>query len=260
MTLDLAKNIANMQEDFIVVFKGEEIILTNSSFNKFFGVSSTEEYNRNFGTFVDNFVPHPSYFNAQKINENELWFESIMKLDELNRVVSILSQEHEPHAYSVSINEDLGELRIVTFKDITQTLIKRIMIENNANIDKKTGAYTKQYFLQVDKSYEEAAVFNEKIIALAFVDISDNEMNSDDIKTFVLNFKSYIRQDDMLIKWSESKFLLAFLVDDIQKTQAVIEKLQNSFKKLNNFNYTLKSIHQTGDETIQKLIKNLADT
>ena len=58
--LDLAKNIANMQKDFIVVFEEDRIVLTNDSFNKFFGVTSTEQRNRDFGAFINNFVPHPS--------------------------------------------------------------------------------------------------------------------------------------------------------------------------------------------------------
>ncbi len=58
--LDLAKNIANMQKDFIVVFEEDRIVLTNDSFNKFFGVTSTEQCNRDFGAFINNFVPHPS--------------------------------------------------------------------------------------------------------------------------------------------------------------------------------------------------------
>ncbi len=58
--LDLAKNIANMQKDFIVVFEEDRIVLTNDSFNKFFGITSTEQHNRDFGAFINNFVPHPS--------------------------------------------------------------------------------------------------------------------------------------------------------------------------------------------------------
>jgi len=41
------------------------------------------------------------------------------------------------------------------------------MIENNVNIDKKSGAYDKKYFLQVAKSYEDTVI-------LATVDEEDN--------------------------------------------------------------------------------------
>ncbi|SFV66479.1 Diguanylate cyclase/phosphodiesterase domain 1 (GGDEF) [hydrothermal vent metagenome] len=260
--LDLAINIANMQKDFIVVFENNVIVLTNDAFNKFFGVSSTEQYNRDFGDFLNNFVPHPSYFNAQNINTDETWVESILQLDEIDRVVSFLSQTYEPHAFSVSINSNVQNMQIVTFEDITQSLIKRIMIENNTSIDKKTGAYTKQYFLQINKSYEEAAIFNEKIIGLALVDISENYINHEDTKAFVLNFKKFIRQDDMLVKWSDTKLLLAYLVDDTQKAELVTIKLQKILKDFStaDFRYKLKTIHQKNAEKINTLISTLLDT
>lgn len=258
--LALALNIANMQENFIIVFKGDEIILTNNSFNTFFGVSSVDEYLSNFGDFINNFVPHPSYFNAEKITSGETWFESIQKLEELNRVVSMLSQNHEPHAFSVEINSEISDLKIVTFTDITQSLIKRIMVQNNANIDAKSGAYAKQYFLQVMKSYEDAAVFNEKIIALIMIDIfKEDELHNDDVKEFVRSFNLTIRQDDMLIQWEKEKFLLIFLVDDTQKATQVQRKLEQSLSSypLSGFSYELSSIFQKNNESIAKLIRSI---
>lgn len=258
--LELAKQIANMNKEFIVVFEGDDIIMTNKSFNKFFGVSSTQEYKRNFGAFVNNFVPHPSYFNAEKINEGETWFESILQLDEIDRVVSFISQNHEPHAFSVSLNQEVEGLQIATFEDITQDLIKRIMISNNANIDAKSGAYTKQYFLQIKKSYEEAALFNEKIIGITMIEISrELGLGQDNVKTFVETFLNSIRKDDMLVKWADDKFLLAFLVDDDEKAAQVTAKLKEMFKqcKIDGFSYELSSIWQKEKESIAKLISKL---
>lgn len=258
--LELAKQIADMNKEFIVVFEGDHIIMTNKSFNKFFGVSSTEEYKENFGAFVNNFVPHPSYFNADKMDKEESWFEAILQLDEIDRVVSFISQTHEPHAFSVTINQEIEGLKLVTFEDITQDLIKRIMISNNANIDAKTGAYTKQYFLQVKKSYEEAALFNEKIIGIAMVNISsDLGLHKDDIKIFVETFKNSIRQDDMLVKYSDEKFLLSFLVDGEEKAAQVIQKLKGMLNNstIDGFTYQLSHIWQKNKESISSLISKL---
>ena len=257
-TITLAKTIADMQKEFVVVFEGEEILLTNSAFNKFFGVHSTEEYKNNFGEFVNNFVPHPSYFNAQKITENESWFESILKLPEQDRVVSILSQSYEPCAFSVAIDESLENLKIVTLTDITQSLIKRIMIENNASIDAKTGAYTKQYFLQIKQSFEEASQFNEKIIGLLMINILD-ELDTKGAESFVSLLKKYTRRDDMIVKWAKDKFLLAYLVDDIQKSQQVHNKIQDVLKNtgINSLAFELSNTHQKKSEKITSLLEKL---
>ncbi len=259
-SLNLAKHIANMQTDLIVVFEDKDIILTNNAFNKFFGVKSTQEYINNFGEFVNNFVPHPSYFNAQKINEEETWFESIMKLPELDRVVSILDSTFEPCAFSVAVDSSLSEQILVTFKDITQSLIQRIMIENNANIDKNSGAYTKQYFSQIHSSFEEAAVFNKKIIGLTLIEIKDtSESSNENIQEFVRYFKGFIRQDDMLVKYSDTKFLLAFLVDDAQNAEQVTKKLNLMLQKFsqNNFTFELTTEYQKESEKLNTLISKL---
>jgi len=261
--LELIEAIANLQEDFIVIFKNDDIVFTNKAFNSFFGVSSLKEYKRNFGPFVNNFVPHPSYFNANKIAEQETWFEAILKLDEIDRVVSLLSQNHDPHAYSVSINEDVESFKIVTFTDITQTLIKRIMIENNASIDLKSGAYAKQYFLQIKQSYEDASIFNEKIVGLTLIEIfSEEGLDDAVIQEFVTALKNATRNDDMLVKWSASSFLLAYLVDDEVRANAVSSKLQAMINRhsAGKFTSELSSVLQKEDESMTKLLNRLNDS
>lgn len=260
--LALANKIADMQKDLIVVFKDESIVMTNSAFNKFFGVKSHKEYQESFGPFINNFVPHPSYFNESKIEKGKSWMESICELPEIDRVVSMLSATSDPHAFSVNVDKIGDSLNIVVFSDITQTLIKRIMIENHANIDVKTGAYAKQYFLQIKKSYEDAAVFNEKIIGLIQVEISSKDGFADEeIKEFVANFKNSIRQDDMLVKWAEGTFLLAFLVDDEKRIAQISEKLHSLLDGLSisGFSYNLKSIWQKNGESITKLLSELSE-
>lgn len=259
--LHLTEQIANMNTSMIVVFDGDEIIVSNTAFNKFFGVASTEEYKSNFGAFVNNFVPHPSYFHAQKVEDGENWFSAILKLDEIDRVVSFLSQSHEPHAFSVSINQQVENINIVSFEDITQDLIKRIMIENKANIDMQSGAYAKQYFLQIKKSYEEAALFNEKIIGLTMIETTASDaLSREDLQAFVRLIKHSIRQDDMLVKWAQNKFLLAYLTDEVHKAKQIEEKLQNILKSctIKDFSYSFDSRVQTEKESIATLLNKLS--
>jgi len=261
--LELIKSVADLQEDFIIIFKNEEIVLTNKAFNTFFGVTSLHDYKRNFGDFINNFVPHPSYFNINKVQEGETWFEAILKLDEIDRVVSLLSQAYEPHAYSVTINTDIEEFKVVTLTDITQTLIKRIMIENNASIDPKSGAYSKAYFLQIKQSYEDASIFNEKMIGLTSIEFFHKETLKDStIEEFATALKNATRNDDMLVKWSTNSFLLAYLVDDKTNAQAVSNKLQivtNNYAT-GKFETELASVIQQEGEKITKVINRLSNS
>ena len=262
--LALVKTVIDSKKDLTAVFKNDELVLSNVAFNSFFSVSSFEEYKSNYGPFIDNFVPHPSYFNKEKIVNDELWFDAILKLQEIDRFVIMMSSSFEPHAFSVDIKESEQDYKVISFEDITQSLIKRIMIENNASIDKKSGAYDKQYFQQVMQSYEDAAAFNEKIIGaisieLVHVDGEDIKVEEANLKLFVENFKRTVRQDDMLVHWSDSKFLLVYLVDDMSNAAQVVDKIQEVTNKnsVGGLRYKFSSASQNENETITKLLKRL---
>ncbi len=246
--LSLVQVLANNRKDLVVIFQNDKIVLSNASFNSFFGVSSTERYLHDFGPFIENFVPHPSYFNKEKIVEGESWFESIMKLEKLDRTVSMMTSSYEPRAFGVEVDDSLENFKVVAFEDVTESLIKRIMIENNASLDRRSGAYAKDYFNHVMKSYEDAAAFNEKIIGVSVIDASESDMDDKALKEFVSKFKRSVRQDDMLVKWGERKFLLAYLVENEENAKQVVEKL----KRVST--YKLSSRLQREDETLLSLV------
>ena len=249
----LIQTITKETKDFIVIFKDKKIYFTNAAFNSFFGASSYEDFLENFRSMTDLFVPHPSYFNAEKIPAGQTWFEAILALDTMDRVVSFLSQNHEPHAFSVSINEEVEGYKVVTFSDITQSLIKRILIENKMNIDAKSKAYTKQYFLHIKQSFEDAAHFNEKLIGLTLIELGDKESCEPDV--FVETLKKHTRENDMIVAWRDGSFLIAYLIENAANANAVENKLRTVLTK--NFSYTLSSILQKEQEKIAKMISRL---
>lgn len=257
--LALLHAISEETKEFILIFKDEKILFSNHAFNSFFGISSIEEFTANFRNIVECFVPHPSYFNAQKIPQGQSWFEAILALDEIDRVVSFLSQNHDPHAFSVKINQDTNDYTIVTFSDITQTLIKRILIDNHMNIDTQSGAYAKEYFLHIKQSFEDAAAFNEKYIGLTLLRAEpQGEFNPKEIADLL---KKNTRDDDMIIRWGSEQFLMAYLVDDAPKAQAVHDKLQAVMHKnlSSSLGITLFSLLQQEHEKIARLINRLAE-
>lgn len=223
------RGVIDSLEDMVVVFEAEKPIVINRAFGKFFGVSSAEEYNEGFGAFINNFVPHPSYFHAQKIQSGLNWMDAVMELDEIDRVVSMITQTHEPRAFSVDIKKVEG-YSIVFFSDITATLIKRIMKQNNTSIDSKSGAYAKNYFMHVAQSFQDAAEVNEKTICAILIKATkkDGSEVSDDgtlLKDIAAYFKASIRQDDMLVRWSTGSFVVVFLAENAENADAMLKKL-----------------------------------
>jgi len=263
-SLSLIKSVINTQKDLVVLFKGEEPILSNEAFNNFFRVSSFEQYRESFGPFIEHFVPHPSYFHKEKIEANESWFDTVSKLSEMERIVSMMTPDFEPYAFSIALERSVEDYTIVTFSDITRDLIKRIMIENHVNIDKQSGAYDKKYFLQVAKNYEDAALVNEKLLGaiMTHVNMQTNPNFAHDEKAlndFVKHFKNCTRQDDMLIRWDGGKFLLMYLVDTEQNAQRMVNKLQAlvDSESMRSLGCTLTAAVQKEKEDVNSLLNKV---
>ena len=222
----LIQNIIDAQENIICIFEDAELILVNKAFNTFFSVNSLEQYTQEFGPFVNNFVPHNSYFHNEKVKEGEKWIEVIEQIEEKDRIVSMLNANYEPRAFSVGVDSSLSGYSVLTLSDISQDLIKRIMIENNVSIDEKSGAYNKEYFLHTSESFHDAAVFNEKSIGITMIEIDENG-ESGFLAKVVSCIKNRIRQDDMLVKYSESVLLLTYLVDSKENALQLSKKLSS---------------------------------
>ena len=254
----LIQSVIDSQEALVVIFKGSTPVMTNRSFNRFLGVSSCEQFAQKCGNFVDSFIPHPSYFHKEKMPKDAEWFEEIQKLPEVDRVVSMMTKNYEARAFGVTLEQAIEDYTIATFTDITESLIKRIMIESHANMDEESGAYAKEYFLQIARSYQDAALFNEKIIGAIEIEL-DESTEYEDLKNFVESFQRGTRQDDMLIRWQDKGFLVVFLVDTQTNAHQMLTKLKSMSKApaMKEFSYDLKLFIQEDKESVKSLIKRI---
>jgi len=147
----------NSQKNLIVLLHDNEPVLFNKAFMDFTNTPSVKHFLREFGSLTNRFVPHDSYFHIGKAPNPQEWTTALMELPENDRIISMLNYRIEPHAFSVSVETPVPDYKIITFTDISQDLIKRIMIENDVSIDKESGAYDKEYFTHTSKSFHEAA-------------------------------------------------------------------------------------------------------
>ncbi len=253
----LIQNIVDGVNTLIIIIENDKPILMNRACLQFFGVNSFEEYSSNFGDFVNSFVPHPSYFNSGKLQEGESWVEALSALDEREKIVSMLNTSHEPRAFSASVDSSHPLYKVVHFTDISANLIKRIMIENDVSVDKRSGAYNKDYFLHTSEILQDGAAFNDKKIGLTMINLLDAE--EEKLVYLVGNIKGCIRENDMLVKYSPNKLLLAYLVDKEDNAVIFSKKLQDMMMKERSagmeFNLTVTLVKQA--EKLTASIKRL---
>ncbi len=256
---ELIQNIVDAQENLVLIIEDEKPILMNKACCGFFGVSSFEEYTRSFGDFVNNFVPHPAYFNIGKLEENQSWIEALDVLDQKDKIVSMLNTSHEPRAFSVKLDTSHPSYAVLSLSDISANLIKCIMTENDVSIDKQTGAYNKEYFLHTAEILQDAAAYNEKEIGLTMIKILD--LHEESLKNLVSNIKNSIRENDMLVKFSSNTLILAYLVDKEDNALSFSKKLQELMAKerLRGMSFNLSVTLVKKGEKLTSSIKRLSE-
>lgn len=256
----LFQSVIDTQPNLIVVLHRNTPILFNKAFKSFTGISTVKEFLREFGSLQNRFVPHSAYFHAGKTDDPELWAVELSHLGEPDRIVSMIDWSGEPYAFSVTLDFPVTDYTIVSFTDISQDLIKRIMIENDVSIDKESGAYDKEYFLHTSKSFQEAAEFNEKQIGITLIELMSTESEAEKyLRDFTSSIKSNIRQSDMLVRWGKKIFLLAYLVDGQDNAMKFGQKLlsvmrQEPFESLNTISMHIGMSVQNRNEEITEII------
>ncbi|MGZ5209028.1 MAG: hypothetical protein ACXWB0_08435, partial [Sulfuricurvum sp.] len=206
----LFQSAIDTQNNLIVLLHRNTPILFNKAFQNFTNLPTVKEFLREFGSLPNRFVPHDAYFHAGKTENPDEWTTALAALPEVDRIVSMINFRAEPYAFSVTIDAPAEEYTIVSFADISQDLIKRIMIENDVSIDKESGAYNHDYFVHTAKSFQNAAEFNEKVIGITMIELLSSDTDAKQyLHDFSSSIKSNIRQSDMLVRWEKKIFLLA---------------------------------------------------
>jgi GGDEF domain-containing protein len=256
----LFQSVIDTQKNLIVLMHHNTPVLFNKAFKKFTDMDTVKEFLREFGSLLNRFVPHDSYFHAGKIDNFDTWPTALSALPESDRIVSMISSRAEPHAFSVTVDTPVDDYIIVSFTDISQDLIKRIMIENDVSIDKESGAYDKDYFLHTSKSFQNAAEFNEKSIAITMIELAATDSEADKyLHDFSASIKSNIRQSDMLVRWRKKIFLLAYLIDTPENAMKFSKKLlsvmrEEPFEKLHTITMRIGTTVEKEDEDLSQII------
>jgi len=256
----LFQALMDSQKNLIVLIHNNVPILFNKAFQSFSGMNNLKQFLREFGSLTNRFVAHGSYFHVNDLDNPDEWIKALRDLPEPQRIVSMISAQAEPCAFAVSVEMPVGDYVILSFTDISQDLIKRIMIENEANIDNESGAYQKDYFNYTSKSFFDAAEFNNKLIGITMIELILPTSEIDRyIRYFTASVKSSIRQSDMLVRWGKTTFLLAYLIDSAENAIIFSEKLfgvmrQEPFGDLNSSSIHLGVSIQKEKENIDSVI------
>jgi diguanylate cyclase (GGDEF)-like protein len=147
------------------------------------------------------------------------------------------------HIFSVHINNFEKDLCIISFTDISETMIEQQKLEEKVNIDKLTNAFNREYFENNIENIINENYKNHLETAVVMVDIDffkkvndtyGHDVGDEVLKDFVDILKLNSRfHDDVLIRWGGEEFLMIVSIKDKNTLLNVLEKYRDAIEKHN---------------------------
>jgi len=259
----------DLQDNIVIVLDSEKLNFANKRFFEFTGFKNIEQFNSVFDSISNLFVENDRFFHFGKLKEDENWIEHLQKLPHSKRIVGMLMHDYNIHAFAVTINRFEDNYFILSFTDITQTMLNHIQLEDKTIHDKLTNAYNREYFEQNYKSIISEFSSNGNILGVAFLDIdhfkSVNDTYGHDIgdeilKNFVKTILKYSRESDILIRWGGEEFILFLKVQSDESLKRALDHIRNTieieeFEAVGHITCSIGASIYIKDEDINHTIK-----
>ena len=263
------------QDNIVILTTGKNIEFANKKFFQFLGFKDIEEYKTNHKCISDLFIEEEKFFNLSLLNEEENWVNIIQTLSHRKRVVAIKGINGITHAFSVTINKFEDAIYIVSFTDISETMLENMKLEQKVLRDTLTNAYNREFFENNYSRLIETFENEDMYFGLAMIDIDNfkkiNDTYGHDVGDKILiNLVSIIenssRNDDILIRWGGEEFIMILKVSSENGLKIALENLRKTIEnsKINNlpqitcsFGGTLYKDNELITDTIKRADESL---
>ena len=261
------------QDNIVILTDGIKLEFANKKFFNFFGYENLKEFKKISECICEYFVENDRFFHLGKIEEGQNWVEEMQKLPNDQRIVAFSSEDLIGHAFSVHINKFEANTLIVSFTDISETMLNQIELENKTLHDKLTGAYNREYFEQNYKYFIKKYATGTSLLGLAFLDIDYFKLVNDEyghevgdgvLIAFVNRIQKSLRESDMFFRWGGEEFILVLQIkhqNDLEKILEKIRKLieETSFETVGHRTCSIGATVYKDNEDIKETIKRADD-
>lgn len=257
------------QDNIVILSNGKEINFANRLFFNFFGYKDLESFKEKYSCICEHFISNDRFFHLGKVEKNSNWIESVEKLPHVQRVVSMLGQDFNIHTFSISINRFDEKYKIITFTDISATMIDIINLENKIIHDKLTDALNREYFDQNYKRLINEFKHARSQTGLAIIDIDKfkkiNDTYGHDIGDYVLielvkTIHKNMKKEDTFVRWGGEEFVLVIKTKSKEDMQNTLENIriiieQQKLKFVGNITCSIGATLYKDEENINNTIK-----
>ncbi|NVJ52859.1 MAG: diguanylate cyclase [Campylobacteraceae bacterium] len=260
----------DLQQNIVILTDGDKLQFANKSFFKFFNYRNLSHFLQDYNCICQLFLEDNNYFNLTKIENHNDWVKELQKLPQTSRIVAINDNNGRKKSFSVTINSFENPLCIVSFTDITETILMNQELQQKTIHDKLTSAYNREYFELINKKFIDDASKNPTTsFALALVDIDFfkkvNDTYGHDVGDITLIdlvkvINSSIRREDILVRWGGEEFILLIknVTDETLKNSLEhirSEIVKHEFEIIGKLTCSFGATSYRKDEDIKDTIK-----
>lgn len=237
------KKLIDLQNNIIILTDGTQLNYANKQFFNFFKFSNLEDFKKEHSCICEFFIEDDRYFHLNKIDKNQNWIEEIQKVPENKSIVAMENKNSVIHIFSVHVNNFEKDLCIISFTDISETMMEQQKLEEKVNLDKLTNAFNREYFDNnigniLNENYknhlETAIVMFDIDFFKKINDTFGHDVGDEVLKEFVNILKLNSRfHDDILIRWGGEEFLMIVSIKDKNALFNVLEKYRDAIENHN---------------------------
>lgn len=266
------RNLLDSQHQMLVITDGEQLQDANRTFFRFFGYKDIGAFKKEHNCVCDFFLEGDGYLQKEKNGVS--WYDFIHDNPYQKQRVKMYDKllgEERVFEVSFEFFEETHRT-FLSFRDVTEQLLREEELETKANFDKLTAIYNRQKFdFFLEKEIKKAQRYGSAFSLIMF-DIDHfkkiNDTYGHDVGDYVLAeiaraVKEHTRDVDIFARWGGEEFMII--------TNTPLEQAQNLAEKLrvliqnHSFNYGIRltcsfGVTQFVAEDNEKTIAKRVDT
>jgi diguanylate cyclase (GGDEF)-like protein len=240
---EIVNQMLNTNTKMVILTDGDSLVMANRAFYSFVGYEDYQAFIKEHHSTSEFFLKHENFFSTEQYEPGMGWAEYMLMMPEDMRVVSMIGPNEVPYAFMLSIEKFSFKSAkyIISFNDITSLMIEKDRLFLEANQDKLTAIYNRNFLM--DRLETLLKTPSHADSSLIMFDIDDfkkiNDTYGHDIGDEVLvgvshHVSTFLRDEDIFARWGGEEFLIiAHGLEDgamniAEKLREIIEHIEFS--------------------------------
>jgi len=258
------------QDSIVILTDSKELSFANKKFLDFFDFPNIESFTEKHNCICEFFEEDERFFHLGKLqNQESSWIHEMLSMNGRNRIVSIRDNLGLHHVFNVSIKDFDKTNYIVTFSDISDNMLEKFELEEQAIKDQLTKAYNRVFFSNnIEKILLTHRQYNV-YTGIFFIDIDffknindtfGHTVGDNILRKIVQIMEKYTRDDDKVIRWGGEEFIVITQANNISDVTKQADNLRSIIEN-HQFEVVRKvtcsfgcSINTSSEENIMKTI------